>query len=127
MHSFGRIGCFFAGCCYGIKYQGPFSITFLDSIAGPNHVALFPIQLLESFINVLVSIFLIFYSKKDRLPGKIFGIYLMLYSLIRFFLEFLRGDIIRGKLFGITTSQWISLLLFPIGYYCYKLGRKVSS
>lgn len=125
MHGFGRIGCFFAGCCYGIKYDGPLHIIFHNSPVGPNQLSLFPVQLLESCLNFLVGIFLLIYSKPHRRQGKVLGIYLIYYATARFILEYLRGDISRGFILGISTSQWISIVLMPIGILIF-FGSKSS-
>lgn len=118
-HAFGRVGCFFGGCCYGIEYYGPLCVTF------PGDVPRFPVQLTEALINLLLFIFLMAYTKKHTpVHGVTFGIYLICYSVIRFLLEFLRGDVIRGFLLGMSTSQWISLILFPIGIFIVKHAKK---
>lgn len=128
IHSFGRIGCFFAGCCYGIPYDGPLHIIFHQSIGAPNNVPLFPIQLMEALFNLIISILLLYLSKKIKRPGQLLGSYLISYSILRFVLEFFRGDIDRGNYFGITTSQWISIALIPIGLYSYFcLSRLMSN
>lgn len=110
-HAIGRIGCFLGGCCYGIPYTGIFAVTYpSNAISGvPTGIPLFPIQVLESFVLILLAIFLFFYKKKKR---DSFLLYLLSYSIIRFFLEFLRYDSNRGKLLWLSTSQWISLMLF---------------
>lgn len=111
VHCFGRIGCYFAGCCYGICYNGPFSVYMHGSKR-------FPIQLIEAFIILLLFIFLYVYTKKKKPKGyKTFAIYLLTYSMIRFFLEFLRGDFVRGIFFGLSTSQWLSILFFISGFF----------
>ncbi|MGI6142148.1 MAG: prolipoprotein diacylglyceryl transferase [Caldicoprobacterales bacterium] len=114
IHSFGRIGCFFAGCCYGIEYDGIASITFNNSPVAPNGVPLFPVQLLESFINLIIFIILIYYRRRARSHKNLIALYLILYSVARFVLELLRGDTVRGFIFGLSTSQWISLLIIVI-------------
>lgn len=123
-HAIGRIGCFLGGCCYGIKYNGIFSHTYYhsDNIYTPLGVKLFPVQLLESFLLFILFILLIFvYTKRNNI-AKISLIYLTSYSIMRFFLEFLRGDIERGSFLYLSTSQWISLFtLFIILIYN---GRK---
>ena len=119
IHGFGRIGCFTAGCCYGIKYNGLFHVIFQRSQAAPNGVALLPVQLISSGINFLGCIPLFIYARKKRKPGKVIGIYLIFYSIVRFTIEFLRGDVARGIFFGVSTSQWISLVLIPIGLWLY--------
>lgn len=122
VHGFGRIGCFLGGCCYGIEYDGPLSVTYPhnDYVEGLSSVPRFPVQLLESGINFVLFLFLYLYARKPRKDGALLGIYLICYSIIRFTLEFLRGDAERGIVFGVSTSQWISLLLIPIGIYLLK-------
>ena len=109
IHAFGRIGCFCAGCCYGIEYDG-----FLS--AGGH----FPVQLLESFLLfVFAFIILFFLLHKAELVSKspkLFLYYVVYYSIVRFFLEFIRADDIRGQVsFGasvqLSISQVVSLIL----------------
>ena len=129
VHSFGRIGCFLGGCCYGKEYHGRFAIHFPENeyVTELNNVPRFPVQLLESGINFLLFIALIIYGRKKRKPGSILGIYLICYAVIRFTLEFFRGDVERGILFGVSTSQWISLLLIGIGIYLVAAKQKNTS
>lgn len=117
IHGIGRLGCFFAGCCYGMHYEGPFHVIFEHSLAAPNGVPLFPTQLVESICNLLAGIGLLIYAKRIRKPGRVIGVYIIYYSIMRFLLEFLRGDISRGIILNLSTSQIISLLLLPIGLY----------
>lgn len=118
-HGFGRIACFMGGCCYGIEYHGPFSIKFPvnEDIKGLSDFPRFPTQLFESGFNFILALILFIYVKKGAKPGKALGIYLIAYPIERFFLEFLRGDAIRGHFFLFSTSQWVSLILLPIGIY----------
>lgn len=110
-HAFGRIGCLLAGCCYGLPYSG-FAALDLSSVGIPYLV--FPIQIIEAYSNFLLSGFLIFLSKKN-LPGLfLLNIYIICYSMQRFFIEFFRGDLIRGVVLGLSTSQWISCFLFTV-------------
>jgi phosphatidylglycerol:prolipoprotein diacylglycerol transferase len=119
IHGFGRLGCYFAGCCYGIPYQGPYHLIFHQSISAPNEVPLFPTQLLESGFNFLAGILLLIYAKPTRKSGNVLGLYIIYYAAMRFSLEFLRGDAVRGVLLGISTSQWISLALIPVGIWLF--------
>ena len=112
-HAFGRIGCFFSGCCYGIEYHGIFSHVYQQShnALTPLGVPLFPVQLLESaLLFILFGVLITIYTKNTH-KNKIVNVYLISYSLIRFILEFLRGDSVRGAFLGLATSQWISLLI----------------
>ena len=116
-HAIGRIGCFLAGCCYGKHTDGPFGVTFRESPVAPNNTPLFPVQLLESSLNFALCAVLLLYAKKSRTPGRVIGLYLSIYAVMRFFLEFLRSDSARGLVFGVSTSQIIGLLILPIGLY----------
>ena len=107
-----------AGCCYGIEYHGPFSIQFPynEMIPELSEVSRFPVQLLEAGMNFIVSaVLFILMKKKKTKTGQLLGIYLIYYTIARFCLEFLRGDLIRGQIFGISTSQIISFILLPAG------------
>lgn len=116
-HCFGRIGCFLAGCCYGVAYDGPFSVTYTHALGAPSGVAFFPVQLVEAGLNLLVFFLLLWMDRKDRKPLWNFGVYAAAYGVERFLLEFLRGDQVRG-VWILSTSQWISLLIvIPIGLY----------
>lgn len=111
-HAFGRIGCLFAGCCYGIKYNGPFSVTYTESYGmTPVGVPLLPIQLLEAFCLVwMFALLLLIYLTCNK-KGVASVVYLYLYPAVRFILEFLRGDKERGILHFLSVSQIISLFL----------------
>ncbi len=111
-HAFWRIGCALTGCCYGIPYDGPGAVIYDHSIIAPDKVRLFPVQLTETVINLLITVVLLFYifNRKGRTNHSI-AIYCVLYGTARFILEFLRCDLERGKFLWFSTSQWISLIL----------------
>ena len=109
-HGFARIGCFFGGCCYGIESAFGFC-AHENKYTLIGEVRRFPIQLLESLLNFLIAIVIYLLMKKGRLKGRLFYVYLILYALVRIFDEFLRGDQIRGFVFGISTSQIISIII----------------
>ncbi len=123
-HAIGRIGCFFAGCCYGIPYNGRFSFTYTASfdINTPIGVPLLPVQLIESAVLLIVfamtvAAFIKFSDKK----GVTSSVYMCAYSAARFVLEFFRGDSERGKFWGLSTSQYIGILIFIFGVvFCIK-------
>lgn len=115
VHAFGRIGCFCAGCCYGIPYDGPFAVTFPKETFGLAGVSLFPVQLLSSAINFALFLALFLAFHKPRRPGQTAGTYLICYALIRFALEFLRYDEVRGSFWLFSTSQWISIFTLFAG------------
>jgi len=116
-HAIGRLGCFFSGCCYGKPAEGlPWAVTFTDpeslAIIG---VPLHPTQLYESlgeFINFFILIILRRYKSFN---GQLFLTYIILYSVLRFIVEFFRGDVGRGFITSqLSFSQGISILMFLI-------------
>ena len=118
-HFFGRIGCFLSGCCYGVECSVGFTYTYAPIIQA-NSVVRFPIQLVEAGFNILLFILLGYIAKNKNFKRHILSLYLILYAIIRFVLEFWRGDDIRGFLFGVSTSQIISLVILivvPIHWY----------
>lgn len=124
-HFFGRIGCFLGGCCYGIESSFGFTVHNNQLLPSVNDVQRFPVQLLESLLNLILFFILAYLLKKELLKGKLFATYLLSYSVIRFFDEFLRGDTYRGFLLGLSTSQIISIVIFicSIIYLIYQ-GKK---
>lgn len=116
-HAFGRLGCFCAGCCYGRPMDPPWGVYFTTAIGGADpSVSYFPSQLLEAGFNLLILFpVMLLFSRKDRKPGQIVGLYFISYGIFRFVNEFFRGDEIRGIFGGVSTSQWVSLALIPIG------------
>lgn len=115
-HAFGRVGCFFAGCCYGMPYSGKCAVTYTTTEGmTPLNTPLFPIQLVEAFC--LLIIFVIIYTISLKYPhkkGLPTILYVLVYSVLRFVLEFFRGDKERGGLGFLSTSQIVSILLFAV-------------
>ncbi|GLG03713.1 prolipoprotein diacylglyceryl transferase [Sellimonas catena] len=121
---FGRIGCLLAGCCYGKETDSPLSITFHTSDFAPNDVALIPTQIYSSildFLNCIVLCLIARYAKKERTVS---GCYLIFYSTGRFILEFFRGDLERGSVGVLSTSQFISIFIFAAGIVVLLTGKK---
>lgn len=127
---FGRIGCFLAGCCYGIEYDGIFSVTFHTSEYAPNDVALLPTQLISSALDFAHFILLYQIFRKAKKRGLVIGTYLTCYSIGRFILEYFRGDLIRGTVGVFSTSQFISFFICAAGviilFYMTKKGSMIS-
>jgi len=117
VHGFGRIGCFLAGCCYGIPYDGPGHVVFGSAGFAPPNIPLFPVQLVESALLFLLLAFLLLYDKYAKRPRSIVGWYLLIYGLIRMVTELFRGDEIRGSFLFFSTSQWISVVLIALGVF----------
>lgn len=111
---FGRIGCFLAGCCYGLETTSWFGVVFPESSIAPSDVALLPIQLISSGLDFLLFFILVFFAKKKKTHGQVAALYLILYSFGRFVLEFYRGDVIRGNVSILSTSQFIAIIILMI-------------
>lgn len=107
VHAFGRVGCFCAGCCYGMEYDGVFSVIFPEGGFAPAGVPLFPVQLFEAALLLAISA-AVFFLQRKSLFWAVLG-YAVLYGAVRFTLEFMRGDAARGAWLGLSTSQWISI------------------
>lgn len=113
---FGRIGCFLAGCCYGRYTDSVFGVVFHQSFYAPNEVKIFPIQLVSSGLNLLNFIFLSWlWKKRGMKKGMTGAMYIITYSVGRFILEFFRGDLERGAVGVLSTSQFISIFTVAIG------------
>jgi phosphatidylglycerol:prolipoprotein diacylglycerol transferase len=118
-HVVGRFGCLFAGCCFGKPTTMPWGITFTDNFAATNvgtplGVPLHPTQLYEAGAEALILVLLLTTERKGRyFPGRTFWLYMLLYAISRFIIEFFRGDE-RGAVGMFSTSQFISVLLAPL-------------
>ncbi len=113
--AFGRIGCFFAGCCYGLETDSHLSLVFPKGSLAPSGVHLIPTQLISSFGDFVLFIILYkLYTNKDT-QKETSAWYVILYSVGRFLVEFLRGDIERGSIGILSTSQFLSVITFAIG------------
>lgn len=111
-HGFARIGCFLGGCCYGVEWEH--GITFENSLVeSANGVPRVPVQLYEAGFEFALFILLwLLLTRTAKLRGRLLALYLLIYPVGRFTLEFWRGDDYRGFLFGLSTSQLISILVF---------------
>ncbi len=112
---FGRLGCVLAGCCYGNETDSAFHIIFRESDFAPNNVPLIPTQPISSALDFLNFFALILIAKRSKAKGQVAGFYLTFYSAGRFVLEFFRGDLERGAIGPLSTSQFIAIFLFLIG------------
>jgi phosphatidylglycerol:prolipoprotein diacylglycerol transferase len=112
-HSIGRLGCLFAGCCYGRECDLPFAIKFTnpDGLA-PLNVYLHPTQIYMVISNFLLFLILMGLQKRKKFHGMVFLVYIMLYSAFRSGIEFFRGDF-RGDFFfeSLSMSQGIGLVV----------------
>jgi phosphatidylglycerol:prolipoprotein diacylglycerol transferase len=120
-HAIGRMGCFAAGCCWGTECHLPWAVTFRNPEANlltgvPLGVPLHPTQIYESLSEVLIFAFLLWRIKRPHVAGEIFGLYLILYSSVRFLIEFIRNHE-QGLVLGLSLTQWISLGTLALGIW----------
>lgn len=116
VHAFGKLGCFFAGCCHGKVCAPAIGVVYNNPLsnADPLHTPLYPVQLMDAAILLTAAILL--YRKRKSVPykGALMVGYVFIYGTGRFFTEFLRGDEERGFIGALSQSQWISLCLLAI-------------
>jgi phosphatidylglycerol:prolipoprotein diacylglycerol transferase len=115
-HAIGRLGCFAGGCCYGKPTDHWWGVTFTNPLANqlvgtPLGHALEPTQLFESAVELGIFLLLTWMFRRKKFDGQVFGGYLFLYGVARFFLEFIRDDPGRGSVFGgvLSGTQLISI------------------
>lgn len=115
-HFFGRIGCFFAGCCYGDVSELPWAITFTNpNSLAPVGVPLHPTQIYSSLSNLCIFGFLWFFRLRKKFDGQLFWLYVLLYGIARSIIEVFRGDFRGHLIFGIlSTSQAIGGILIVL-------------
>jgi phosphatidylglycerol---prolipoprotein diacylglyceryl transferase len=121
-HAIGRVGCFAAGCCWGKPTDHFWGVTFSNPLANtwtgtPLGHALEPTQLFESAVELANFFILMWMLRRKKFDGQVFGAYLFLYGIARYFLEFIRDDPGRGSVFGgiMTGTQLISIGLVLTG------------
>lgn len=118
-HVVGRLGCFLGGCCYGRETHLPWAVTFtsplaLANVGTPLNVPLHPTQLYEAGAAAIILAGLLVFERRGRpFPGRTFWVYILVYAISRFVIEFFRGDP-RGVVLSMPTSQFIALALMPL-------------
>jgi phosphatidylglycerol:prolipoprotein diacylglycerol transferase len=130
VHGFGRLGCFMAGCCYGLPSGNFLAVVFTDPVCqAPLHTPIHPTQLYEATFIFCLIIALLFLKKRKSFDGQVFLVYLIGYACGRSIVELFRGDIERGFVIKdvISISQFISMLIIGTALVFYvKLNRKVN-
>jgi phosphatidylglycerol---prolipoprotein diacylglyceryl transferase len=132
--TFGRLGCFLGGCCFGKETQVAWAATFpagsdashaawaAGRLVSPflPSAALHPAQLYEAAASLAISAFCAFVLwPRRKFDGQVFAAFLALYAAARFVCEFFRADD-RGAFAGLSTSQWIGLGLVPLAGWIYR-------
>jgi phosphatidylglycerol---prolipoprotein diacylglyceryl transferase len=112
-HFFGRMGCFAAGCCWGREASGcsiAVEFTNPETTTGvPMYTPLYPVQVMEAILNLINFIILFFVFQKKKFDGQLVVLYMFNYSIIRFFVEFFRGDDDRGYIIGSLEHPFTSI------------------
>lgn len=123
----GRLGCFAAGCCWGRACYLPWGVRFRSDFAAPVPLdqPLHPVQLYESACNFLLFALLYKLAHRNHRPGQIIGLYLVLYSIIRFCIEFFRNHE-QSLILDLSLTQWISLGLLALGAVILRFTRIVQ-
>lgn len=121
-HAFGRVGCFFTGCCYGRAARG-WGVVYSFSHIAPNGVALVPVQLMEAGAEAILFVRLVQMVRKGKDGWHMLCFWLAAYGLVRFVLEFFRGDTYRGILGPFSLAQWISMGVVALAVGLTAAGR----
>lgn len=116
-HAVGRVGCFLAGCCYG-KPSDHWDHVFMHDAYR------YPVQIYEAVALFILGVILFSMVLKRSKSSSVFLIYIFSYSIIRFSLEFFRGDKIRGIWGFFSTSQIISIILIVLAVIAWALRGK---
>lgn len=128
-HAIGRLGCFFGGCCYGAPWNGALAVTYthVDAPAAHPMIARHPWPLYEC-VALLVIAAIVAFVPIDRVArreaGARLALYAVLYGVTRIALEPLRGDVVRGVVFGVSTSQLVGLVVAVAGAACLARARR---
>lgn len=112
---FGRIGCFLAGCCYGMETDSACHVIFPAGSLAPAGVPLLPTQLFSAGLDFAHFFVLCWFASRKKADGQVAALYLIFYSIGRFILEYFRGDLERGSVGTFSTSQFISLFILAAG------------
>ena len=133
-HGLSRLGCYFAGCCYGVPTDVPWAITFTDPrVDAPVGVPLHPTQLYAALYLFAIGAVLNWFYARRRFDGQVMLLYLVLYSVARSLNELVRGDAERGFLLEeqlgqvISFSQGISLLVAAVALGIFFFGARKAS
>lgn len=119
-HAIGRAGCFLNGCCFG-KPTG----SFLGVQFPQTFVKVYPVQLFSFAGLLIIFFFLLFLQSRRSFKGEIISLYLILYGIFRFFIEFLRGDLLP-VFHGLTSTQLVSVIFVIVGVVLFVFMKRLK-
>jgi phosphatidylglycerol:prolipoprotein diacylglycerol transferase len=125
-HVFGRLGCLFNGCCFGLPTGVPWAIRFPKGTT-PGDFPVHPTQIYEALLNLALAGALAWFHRKRRFDGQVFALYLVGYALVRAFTEWFRGDyaVRSAPLAGVLTpGQSTGIATLAAGIALYFLLRR---
>jgi len=145
-HALGRIGCLLNGCCFGRPWAGAFGVVYPGMTAdgalnGPLYVQrqlqwvqpgsstcvpVFPIQAVDAAANVVLCLVLLAAGRRPGWRGQLFPLYLLGYTLLRFCVEFGRGDHLY-RAGGLSSAQWLCLVLLGVALFWLAWNRRPAS
>lgn len=128
---FGRLGCLMNGCCYGVKCDLPWAITYPRGHemfpkdaerADPVH----PTQIYDSLLNLVLYLFLAWLYRRKKFDGQIFAVYLVCYAFARSLVEYFRGDYNAAHIHAgfFTPAQLVSVGILAMGIILFALLRR---
>ena len=112
VYAIGKIGCFLAGCCFGVEYSGIGSVTYQYSLAAPPNIRFFPVQLVETICFLGIFVFMMIIHKRNQFDVAKVGVLFILCGLAKFFLDFMRHRHIEQVF---SLNQMISVAFIIIG------------
>lgn len=122
IYGIGKVGCFFAGCCYGIYYNGFGNIIYNYSEVAPNHVHLFPVQIVEAIIFILIFIYMLYRTLKNKFNWQTLGSCFVLCGLAKFGLDYFRMSHINTCF---SINQFLSIIFILIGFVIIFKNKKI--
>lgn len=124
MYAIGKIGCFVAGCCHGIEYSGLLSIMYSNSLVAPNGINLFPVQIIETIVFLIIFIFIIFKYLKSKMSIRLVMFEMILCGIFKFVLDFFRYSH-NGKI--VSANQIMCLVIIVVGIiYLIRVKKKIK-
>lgn len=123
-HAIGRLGCLAAGCCWGTAFSGPWAVVYHDPelnsrIGVPVGIGVHPTQLYEAIAEALLACLAYRMMLRSHRTGQVMGTYLVLSSICRFGIEFVRAHPRQEFAGALSVAQWMAVLAAALGIALY--------